>query len=116
MAISFEQERVRLRDRLLELANDRLFDAVTACAKEMPMSDIAAFIEGNDAKAERVGAGPRKEIAALLRERFPRKEIAELSKLVGKVEPGFLTCVFVVKLSKDDVDVSIMALRMTPVN
>jgi hypothetical protein len=63
-----------------------------------------------------VGAGHRNDIAALLRERFPRKEIAQLSKLVHKAEPGFLTCVFVVKLPKNDIDVSIMALRMNVVN
>ena len=52
----------------------------------------------------------------MLRERIPKKEIAQLSKHLMKVEPGFLPCVFVVKLSKEDTDVSVVALRMSVVN
>jgi hypothetical protein len=113
---SLEQERVRVRELLLEAASDRLFEVVTTCAKKLPMSEIAAFIEGDEVYVDEVAAGHRQDIAALLRERFPRKEIAQLAKLVMRSEPGFLTCVFIVKLSKNDVDVSIMALRMSVVN
>ena len=113
---SSEQERVRVRELLLEAASDRLFDAVTTCTKTLPMSEVAAFIEGDESRVDVVAAGPRRDIAAMLRERFSKEEIAPVSKLVMKSEPGFLPCVFVVKLSKDDTDVSVVALRMSVMN
>ncbi|HEY2516515.1 MAG TPA: hypothetical protein VGI39_36850 [Polyangiaceae bacterium] len=113
---SLDQERVRVRELLLQAASARLFDAVTTCTKTLPMSEVAAFVEGDESQVDAVAAGPRRDIAALLCERFPKVEIVELSKGVMKYEPGFLPCVFVVRLSKEDTDVSVVALRMSVVN
>jgi hypothetical protein len=46
-----DEARIRRRNAFLEGANDELFHVVTACAKSLPMREIAALIDADDEAA-----------------------------------------------------------------
>jgi hypothetical protein len=103
-------ERIFVRDELLELAGERLFEQVSRCRKRLPLSEIAGFIEGDGKRASRVVAGPRQAIADILRKRFSNAQTQRLAALVMVNDPGRLTCAFVVRLGGGAIDVSVVAL------
>ncbi len=105
-------ERILVREALLELASPRLSEAVDRCAKQMPMEDIAGFVEGDGKRASRVAAGPREAIAEVVRNRFPRGQVDHIAAMVNIREPGLMPCAFAVRLSGGSIDVSVIALRM----
>jgi hypothetical protein len=110
---SHDAERILVREDLLELAGERLFEQVSQCRKRLPLADIAGFIEGDGKRASRIVAGPRNAIADIVRKRFPKsRQVEQLAALVHLRDHGNLTCAFVVRLGDGSIDVSVMSLAM----
>jgi hypothetical protein len=107
-------ERIFVRDALLEAASDALYKAVQRCAKQMPMEEIAGFIEGDTRGVSRVRAGSRSFIEAAIGVRFPGGEVDAIAAKIQIYEPGYIPCAFAVQLADGAIDVSILALTMHP--
>jgi hypothetical protein len=105
------EPRIVVREALLARANDTLGDCVFTCLErqQIPLEDMAAFIEGDASTTDDVAAGSREEIAALVRRRFPDGSVDDIAALLAKREPGVLPCAFVVKLPDGSIDVSVVA-------
>jgi hypothetical protein len=110
--VAIPEERVRVRDVLLARASDQLSDAVALACERLPLSEVAAFIQGDEHTVDDVIAGHRRDIGALLCERVPGAPGETLAAMLLKQEAGFLPCVFITRLGKGTTDVSIVALRM----
>jgi hypothetical protein len=114
---SYDEERIRVREALLQAANDDLHDVVTECTKRgIPLRGMATLVEGDATTIEQTCAGTRSDIAEMLRARSPKGELDHIAAHLAKEEPGFLPCVFIVKLRSGAIDFSVVALRMNGVN
>jgi hypothetical protein len=115
---SYDEERLRVREAVLDAAQRPLFHVLKECAKSVPQREIAVFIRGSAAGVEEILAGRRGAIAEKMRTIAGRRnrEVRRLAKLVGKYEPGFTPCAFHVTLADGTVDVSVVALRSDAVH
>ncbi len=115
MPPAIPEERIRVRDVLIDLVSDRLFVVVTECAKQIPLDKMAAYIEGDEHEARKIVAGSRRYVADKLRAYRSKREIAALADLLLAQPPDeLLPCAFVVHLTEGMVDVSVVGLRMVP--
>ncbi len=116
MPPSGPEERIRVREILIDLVSDRLFEVVTECAKQIPLHKMAAYIEGDEHSARKVVAGSRRYVADKLRAYNKKREIAALADaLLAAPSDGLLPCAFVVHLTEGVIDVSVVSLRVEPI-
>jgi hypothetical protein len=109
----FDIERVRVRNVLIERANDSLGRLLEDRTKIAPVKELAAFIAGSEHGFVEVIVARRDFIAKKLRERDPSPECAALAQMVidAPKDGAFLPCAFVVVLDPKTVDLSVVMLR-----
>ena len=115
---SNDETRLDRVNKFLENAHAELFKVVTACAKHVPMRDIATMIDGDDeAGVFKAYASSRGDIARMLLGRAEKEgELDEQILSLAKYEAGLLPCVFLVKIPGGITEVSVVALRMEVIN